>query len=618
MNVIVGDDELTFKKYIGGGGFGMVFQVTYLSNTYAAKVIIKGDYLGEFDISSRLRDISYTMSPASDHIIRSEKIICCRYPMLTQVMIKECPPTVNPIEKVISLSPENAPIILFPLAKCSLDRLNISDLTLNDRIDLAYQIISGVEFLHGCGIFHLDIKLQNILLFDEKSGDSGDCEIIVKYKTSRDKYKLATKPRVFDTLDLTPVKTVSRKHVTKSEFKRGIHARISDFGISLYADRCMKRKHKNIFMTGCFRPPELLIRNNIYSGSNDVWTLGIILLYIFSEYLFELRMTNPSEQLRCISEAFSSASNRYKFIRGKISRLIKCLGSKRGNDHDLVCLRKIIFVESITKLLCSVLNPSAGLRISAKQILRDSVFSDLCQFGDSSSPMTHVESDFVINFRQSSNIVETEQGYYIFLASIDEKTSKIMGDLYVFMEGIDSSPELMMMSLFLFVRIISMSQRGVDFRPTNSIMHSFIESLIEERSSYIPMCVTSKKIDIKIDEELAYISAYICSKILKNEFMSKAAAAKIGKPMLEIHTCVMDVCRALDYNILPFSPYTLSNDTKYENEILSSLMDGYLCVPKGVEEKCGFDVVDVEMCHPEKMTCTTWVFYCPLIWNSTT
>jgi len=109
----------------------------------------------------------------------------------------------------------------------------LNDYKLNTEIQrkfIFYQIFQGVQFIHSKQVWHLDIKPENILIFEEHKNAKG--------------------------------------YVTV--------AKIADFGLSLYHPY-VGRNSRDI-TTLYWRAPELLLGDVNYNESVDIWSIGVMLL----------------------------------------------------------------------------------------------------------------------------------------------------------------------------------------------------------------------------------------------------------------------------------------------------------------------------------------------------
>lgn len=115
------------------------------------------------------------------------------------------------------------------------DYLNYNTISVEAKIDIMYQIMCGIEFLHHVNILHLDIKPANILVYDD------------------------------------PNNKVS-----------GVCVKLTDFGSCCYTTFTKTRYFKNEIVTINVRPPENF-SGCCYSQSTDVWSAGIVFFEIANQ-----------------------------------------------------------------------------------------------------------------------------------------------------------------------------------------------------------------------------------------------------------------------------------------------------------------------------------------------
>ncbi|XP_062502429.1 MAPK/MAK/MRK overlapping kinase-like [Corticium candelabrum] len=183
---------------------------------------------------------------------------------------------------------------------------------------LIYQLCKALEFMHRKGIFHRDVKPENILLKGEvvKLADFGSCR-------------------------------------------------------SIYS----KPPYTEYISTRWYRAPECLLTDGYYSYKMDVWSVGCVLFEVLSLHPF-FPGTNELDQIARIHDTFGTPSpdllSKFKKSRaldfnfprrigtGISQRLAPCKTSKDG-------------IKYINE--CCIYDPDE--RMSAKQALRHSYFKDL-------------------------------------------------------------------------------------------------------------------------------------------------------------------------------------------------------------------------------------------------
>ena len=222
--------DLEYIKLIGQGAYGAVYIARNEDGLVAAKYVFDTEEgipsPQEIDIASRLDHTNLCHGIS----INNEK-----------EYFKKNPPDGH-----------NAPgngaalVIVLPLAdKYDLTQyLNTSGyLTLDAKIDIFFQIVSGIKFLHDNYILHLDLKSNNILIYED------------------------------------PTNKVS-----------GLKIKVTDFGSCCYTTPAKVRTFHKDITTLNVRPPEAFANGNnlsrYYSDKCDVWSLGITFYEILSHRTF--------------------------------------------------------------------------------------------------------------------------------------------------------------------------------------------------------------------------------------------------------------------------------------------------------------------------------------------
>lgn len=129
-------------------------------------------------------------------------------------------------------------LILMPIASTDLYEYVQKDFkvfTITQRLKILYDIVLGINFMHRSNYLHLDLKLENILLFG-----------------------ISTKSSLV------------------------LQAKITDFGISLHLQGEKSVYYPIPLFTVNYRPIEALEGRNIYTTSSDIWSLGNIFFKVLS------------------------------------------------------------------------------------------------------------------------------------------------------------------------------------------------------------------------------------------------------------------------------------------------------------------------------------------------
>jgi serine/threonine protein kinase len=198
--------------------------------------------------------------------------------------------------------------VILPLADRTLNDI-IGDVraTTETKIPIIYKLATALEFLHRAGILHLDIKGSNVVLQDINAN----------------------------------------------------HPYLIDFGLSMFVDDAsIGRYNSDVLVTIDHRPPEILAGGRMYNAAVDVWSFGIMMLYILSGQRnifpgvdFNMR---PEEFGQLVSKKFSTTEN--------IEKLLSNVREKYRNN----CIDLISRILSINPIL----------RPTAKEICNHPLFND--------------------------------------------------------------------------------------------------------------------------------------------------------------------------------------------------------------------------------------------------
>lgn len=176
----------------------------------------------------------------------------------------------------------------------------IADSELNPIIDIAYQLLRGLKFIHDNEIVHRDIKLENIL------------------------------------------------------YDRGIFKYI-DFGLSCetYNETCIEKKGG----TPNYLPPEFEANSRFFDRkAGDIWSLGVVLYFCHEEQL-------PFHG-RGYKELMSDVKNKNIKLKGPIGIIINKMLTKdvfsRPNIDSLLILFREFFQPNFTKDELISLGASSG------------------------------------------------------------------------------------------------------------------------------------------------------------------------------------------------------------------------------------------------------------------
>lgn len=207
--------------------------------------------------------------------------------------------------------------IIMPLALANLHSyIKLNTVCIQTKLKLLHDICLGLSFLHSHNILHLDLKLENILVFGTTPKD-------VRMSTS----SILNEPR----------------------------AVITDFGLSLYCVDHKSRFSNKELVTITYRPPEILFSKKsslkYYTDKVDIWSLGILFIRMLTGITI-----------------FPDARK----VRLNLKRLF---GDKTRNKTISNYLKDIPNKNILIPLISSMLSINPSSRPSISQILSNPIFS---------------------------------------------------------------------------------------------------------------------------------------------------------------------------------------------------------------------------------------------------
>jgi serine/threonine protein kinase len=235
QNVI--KDNIKLTKKLGSGAYGEIYECEKNKRKYAIKLINIDNELGLEDI---------TEIDIMNRICHPNLVNCLSMQILDKAgRIKT-----------------NRLLIMIPLAIADLFEYRMREvLSMDIKKKIFEDCLHGLGFLHRNNILHMDIKLENILIF--KDGN----EIIAK---------------------------------------------LTDFGLSVYADRMNCSKYERELITITSRPPECFVDSTSYTYKADIWSLGISMFNLFSKTSLPI---DGNDMYRKLIELFVNNVKRETFIK---------------------------------------------------------------------------------------------------------------------------------------------------------------------------------------------------------------------------------------------------------------------------------------------------------------
>lgn len=282
-------------KILGKGAYGVVEQTISDNKLYAQKIIaVNNQGLEnpiELDILSRLRHPHLSQSLNFEHIIKND---VSHYGIKMNIALKGD---------------------LF----CYTQKYKIN-------VDLAMKfilsLVDAVDFLHSCNILHLDIKPENILVFDQE----GLTDPFLQLADSGLSV-LAHRSRAI------------KKYTIKKENKTYLYR---------YSD--MER------ITRLYQSPECLSGSKNYTDKSDIWALGFTFIYILNQGVL------PFDY----NKNFQQKINIFLGDAGRSVNLTKFLSKLKGDPRQHL----------IIDLLSMMLNPNPEFRASIEDVKNHILFKN--------------------------------------------------------------------------------------------------------------------------------------------------------------------------------------------------------------------------------------------------
>lgn len=229
------DQDYSIGVKLGEGSYGIVYKVTHnqTKEVFAAKIICNNSAIEELNVLQIISSMGFhknIIKPLCIYMGRSETAIIL--PMIKESLFTwQCTKTQIP-QKIIKY--------------------------------IIFQILQGLNYMHGIGILHRDVKTQNILITDD------------------------------------------------------LQVYIIDFGMSKFVNgpsgRCLE------FEVQTHRAPELFLGAQKYGGEVDIWATGCIMTELMTGFHLLGNIVNQWDMIKTCPDLIKLPNYKYcqKYIKNKI------------------------------------------------------------------------------------------------------------------------------------------------------------------------------------------------------------------------------------------------------------------------------------------------------------
>jgi serine/threonine protein kinase len=235
------------KQKLAEGAYAAVYKAVYGEITNDNQVRETSEFLA-VKIMTNPGGLSYIDGSSVGALVEMDIMARLRHPHLLSMSQITIVDLGIPTSTISGQHPKTTLAISMPLAEDNLaDYMERHSLSLPEKLNFIKQILLGVDYLHSEQILHLDLKLENVLVLGN------------------------------------PLRVV-----------------IADFGLSIYTDFFGKRFFDRESITLTYRPPELFVKSKEFDRSSDVWSVGMLALYLLMgvKHIFpDIKTKNVKNQL---------------------------------------------------------------------------------------------------------------------------------------------------------------------------------------------------------------------------------------------------------------------------------------------------------------------------------
>jgi serine/threonine-protein kinase SRPK3 len=164
---------------------------------------------------------------------------------------------------------------------------NVLGLPLTLVKPIVRQLLSGLDYMHHCGVIHTDLKPENILvnlespetLIEQDYGCSSK-QLLAKLSSSSTSSSTSS---ASSTSSRCPI-SCSKPLCGIAKTKENIGIKIADLGNATYSHV----HFTNQIQTRQYRSPEIILQHKTWGASTDLWSVGCIIFELITgDYLFD-------------------------------------------------------------------------------------------------------------------------------------------------------------------------------------------------------------------------------------------------------------------------------------------------------------------------------------------
>lgn len=166
-------------------------------------------------------------------------------------------------------------------------------LDMGDVVQITYQILAGLNYIHSAGVIHRDLKPANVLLFE--NGFTKICDFGLSRFVD-----VPAEQQAQLGLPESEEEGEAEGDAPEEDLKIDVKAVEEKSQPRVRSDRSLSRKLTSHVVTRWYRAPELILIEKNYDSKIDVWSLGCIF----------------AELLNCLKNAQTSLIPRKPFFPG--------------------------------------------------------------------------------------------------------------------------------------------------------------------------------------------------------------------------------------------------------------------------------------------------------------